>query len=41
MTCSNTLLALSSVLGDLHMSCNTLVQNVLQVFWFLSLFHWI
>ena len=41
MTCSNTLFAVSSVLGDFHMSTNTSVQNILQVFWFLPFFHWI
>jgi len=37
---SATLSRLNCMLGDLHMSTVTLVQNVLLVFYFLLLFHW-
>jgi len=37
---SATLSCLYCVLGDFHMSTDTLVQNVLLVFLFLPLLHW-
>jgi len=37
---SATLSRLYCVLGDFHMSTDTLVQNVLLVFWFLPFFPW-
>jgi len=37
---SATLSHLHWVLGKFHMSTDTVVQNVLLVFWFLPLFHW-
>jgi len=36
---SATLLHLYGVLGDFHLSTDSLVQNLLLVFWFLPLFH--
>jgi len=37
---SATLPCLYHVLGDFHWSTETLVQNLLLVFWLLPLFHW-
>jgi len=37
---SATLSRLYCVLGDFHVSIDTLVQNFSRAFWFVSLFYW-